>query len=95
MTLSRDGEEFTEEVAEGDGPIDAAFWAVEKITGLEITCKDYQVRSATLGRDAIGEVLIEVEYQGKVFRGRGTSTDTVESTIQAILDAVNRIENRS
>ncbi len=95
LTLSCDGEEFTEEVAEGDGPIDAAFWAVEKITGLEITCKDYQVRSATLGRDAIGEVLIEVEYQGKVFRGRGTSTDTVESTIQAILDAVNRIENRS
>ena len=80
-------------MAEGDGPIDAAFWAVEKITGLEITCKDYQVRSATLGRDAIGEVLVEIEYQGTVYRGRGTSTDTVESTIKAILDAVNRIES--
>ena len=82
-------------MAAGDGPIDAAFWAIEKITGLEITCKDYQVRSATLGRDAIGEVLVEVDYGGSVYRGRGTSTDTVESTIQAILDAVNRIENQS
>ncbi len=95
LTLARDGQEVTEEVAAGDGPIDAAFWAIEKITGLEITCKDYQVRSATLGRDAIGEVLVEVDYGGNVYRGRGTSTDTVESTIQAILDAVNRIENQS
>ena len=95
LTLSRDGQEVTEEVAAGDGPIDAAFWAIEKITGLEITCKDYQVRSATLGRDAIGEVLVEVDYGGSVYRGRGTSTDTVEATIQAILDAVNRIENQS
>tara|TARA_B100000519_G_C14239008_1_gene436302 strand:+ start:697 stop:2214 length:1518 start_codon:yes stop_codon:yes gene_type:complete len=93
LTLTRDGQEIIEEVAEGDGPIDAALWAVEKITGLEITCKDYQVRSATLGRDAIGEVLVEIEYQGTVYRGRGTSTDTVESTIKAILDAVNRIES--
>ena len=93
LTLAREGQQVTAEVAAGDGPIDAAFWAVEKITGLEITCKDYQVRSATLGRDAIGEVLIQIEYQGSVYRGRGTSTDTVESTIEAILDAVNRIES--
>jgi 2-isopropylmalate synthase len=91
ITLSKDGEEFTQEVADGDGPVDAAFWAVEKITGLEITCKDYRVRSATLGRDAIGEVLVEIEHNDKSYRGRGASTDTVESTIHAILDAVNRI----
>jgi len=91
ITLCKDGKEFTQEVADGDGPVDAAFWAVEKITGLEITCKDYRVRSATLGRDAIGEVLVEIEHDDKSYRGRGTSTDTVESTIHAILDAVNRI----
>ncbi|MBC8437529.1 MAG: 2-isopropylmalate synthase [Planctomycetes bacterium] len=91
ITLSKDGEEFTHEVADGDGPVDAAFWAVEKITGLEIACKDYRVRSATLGRDAIGEVLVEIEHNDKSYRGRGASTDTVESTIHAILDAVNRI----
>ena len=54
-------------------------------------CKEFQARSATLGRDAQGEVNIEVEYQGGTYRGRGVSTDTVESTIRAILNAVNRI----
>ena len=91
ITLSKAGEEFTQEVTDGDGPVDAAFWAVEKITGLEIKCKDYRVRSATLGRDAIGEVLVEIEHNDKSYRGRGASTNTVESTIHAILDAVNRI----
>ena len=61
LTLSRDGQEVTEEVAAGDGPIDAAFWAIEKITGLEITCKDYQVR------------WVATRW---VYRGRGTSTAT-------------------
>ncbi|WP_164103871.1 2-isopropylmalate synthase [Candidatus Laterigemmans baculatus] len=91
LTLSHAGEEKTETVEQGDGPIDAAFWAVEKITGVSVVCKDYGVRSATLGRDAIGEVNIEVEHQGRVYRGVGASTDTVESTILAVLNAVNRI----
>ncbi|MFY8202186.1 MAG: alpha-isopropylmalate synthase regulatory domain-containing protein, partial [Pirellula staleyi] len=48
-------------------------------------------RSATIGRDALGEVTVEVEHEGQMYRGMGTSTDTVESTIQAMLNAVNRI----
>jgi 2-isopropylmalate synthase len=91
LTLSRGGVEYTEEMSDGDGPIDAAFLATEKITGLQVRCKDYQVRSATLGRDALGEVTLEVEYANRSFRGRGVSTDTVEATVMAILDAVNRI----
>ena len=91
MTLKRGSEEYTEELSDGDGPIDAAFLATEKITGLTLRCKDYQVRSATLGHDALGEVTLEVENNGKTFRGRGVSTDTVEATVMAILDAVNRI----
>ncbi len=91
LTLGRGGVEYTEELSDGDGPIDAAFLATEKITGLKVRCKDYQVRSATLGRDALGEVTLEVEYGGKSFRGRGVSTDTVEATVMAILDAINRI----
>jgi 2-isopropylmalate synthase len=81
----------TERVEQGDGPIDAAFWAVEKITGIELVCKDFHVRSATLGRDAIGEVNLEVEHKGKSYRGVGVSTDSVESTILAMLNAINRI----
>ncbi|PHS03371.1 MAG: 2-isopropylmalate synthase [Blastopirellula sp.] len=91
MTLRHGEEEKSAEVSEGDGPIDAAFWAIERITGLELTCKDFQVRSATLGRDALGEVTVEIESNGSTFRGRGASTDTVEATVKAVLDAVNRI----
>ena len=91
LTLSNGGDEKSAEVTEGDGPIDAAFWAVEQITGIKLICKDYRVRSATLGRDAIGEVNLEVEYKGRIYRGVGVSTDTVESTILAMLNAINRV----
>ena len=92
VTLREGDREVTETVSQGDGPIDAAFYAVEKMTGVPVVCKDFRVRSATLGRDAIGEVNLEVEYQGKTYRGVGVSTDSVESTILAMLNAVNRIE---
>ena len=91
MTLKQGDEEKSAEVSEGDGPIDAAFWAVERITGVPLSCRDFQVRSATLGRDALGEVTVEIESDKKMVRGRGTSTDTVEATVHAILDAVNRL----
>ena len=91
LTLRHGDQEFTEELSAGDGPVDAAFWATEKITGIKLVCKDYQVHSATLGRDAQGEVNLEVEHEGQTYRGRGVSTDTVESTVKAILNAVNRI----
>ena len=91
LTLQRGEQQFTEEMAEGDGPVDAAFLATEKITGLKLQCKDFQVRSATLGRDAQGEVTVQIEHGSQLFRGRGVSTDTVEATVRAILSAVNRI----
>jgi 2-isopropylmalate synthase len=91
LTLKHGDQERTEQIEQGDGPIDAAFWAVEKITGIKVVCKDFRVRSATLGRDAIGEVNLEVEYKGRTYRGVGVSTDSVESTILAMLNAINRI----
>lgn len=91
LTLKQGDQLFTEELSEGDGPVDAAFLATEKITGMKLECKDFQVRSATLGRDAQGEVTLQIEHGGQLFRGRGVSTDTVEATVRAILNAVNRI----
>ena len=91
IVLRRGNEEIVEEAKEGDGPIDAAFSAIERATGMKMVCKDYQVRSASLGRDAQGEVNLEVDCQGQIYRGRGISTDTVEATLKAILDVVNRI----
>ncbi len=92
LTLRRGDREFTEEVAAGDGPIDAVFRVIETITDKQLRCKDFEARSATVGRDAQGEVTLEIEHEGIVCRGRGVSTDTVEATIRAILNAVNRIE---
>ena len=91
LTLAHEGQEYTQTVEQGDGPIDAAFWAVESITGLKVICKDFRVRSATLGRDALGEVQVEIEHDGQLIKGVGVSTDTVESTILAMLNAINRI----
>lgn len=91
LTLQQGEQLFTEELSEGDGPVDAAFLATEKITGIKLECKDFQVRSATLGRDAQGEVTLQIEHGGQLFRGHGVSTDTVEATVRAILNAVNRI----
>jgi 2-isopropylmalate synthase len=91
LTLQRGAEEQSVELSDGDGPVDCAFLPTEKITGIKLVCKDFQVRSATLGHDALGEVTVEVEHAGEVIRGRGVSTDIVESTVMAILNAVNRI----
>ena len=75
LTLQNGGEAITKEVTTGDGPVDAAFRAVEKITGLSLVCKDYQVRSATIGRDAQGEASLEIDHEGRSYRGLGVSTD--------------------
>jgi len=91
VTIKRGDETFTENASEGDGPVDAAFWAIEKITGVSVVCKAYNVRSATIGRDAQGEAMLEVEHNGRIYRGRGISTDTIEATIKALLNAVNRV----
>ncbi len=94
LTLRRGEEEITQEMTCGDGPVDAAFLAVEKLTGIEVICRHFQVQSVTLGKDAQGEVNVEVEHNGEIFRGRGVSTDSVEASIRAFLNAINRIENK-
>ena len=91
LTLRRGEQEFTEELQDGDGPIDAAFLVTEKITGMPLQIRDFAVHAATLGHDAQGEVRITIEHEGELVRGIGVSTDTVEATVLAMLDAVNRI----
>ena len=91
LTLRRGDREVTEELSDGDGPIDAAFLATEKITGLKLLCKDFHVRSTSLGHDAQADVTLVVEHAGQTYRGRGVSTDSVEATVKAILNATNRI----
>jgi 2-isopropylmalate synthase len=80
-----------EDAATGDGPIDAVFRALERITGIVPRLTDFQVRSVTGGKDAQGEVTVEVEYDQQMWRGRGLSTDIVEAAAQAYLTVLNRI----
>ena len=91
LTLKHGDEEKSVEVCDGAGVVDAAFLAVQKITGVTLDCKEFQIQSTTLGRDANGEVTIETEYDGETYRGRAISMDCVEASIEAILNATNRI----
>jgi 2-isopropylmalate synthase len=78
----------------GDGPIDAVFKAIEKITRINVDVRDYQVRSVTVGEDAQGEAYVEAEYAGKLYRGRAASTDIIEASAKAFVQVINRIALR-
>lgn len=80
-----------EDVSTGDGPVDAAFNAIERITGVAFTLEDYQIHAVTGGKDAQGEVSVRIKRNEKYTKGRGVSTDVVEASIKACLSAVNRM----
>ena len=82
------------EASLGDGPVDAVFKAIERITGIELTLRDYRVRSVTVGEDAQGEAHIEAEYNGRVVTGRAVNTDVIEASALAFLQVINRILSR-
>lgn len=75
----------------GDGPIDAAFLAIEKITGHHYELDDFQIQSVTRGYEAMGHSLVKLRHNGKVFSGTGTSTDIVGASIRAYVNALNKI----
>lgn len=75
----------------GDGPVDAVFRTIERITGIDVNLKDYHVRSVSKGEDALGEASVEAEYNGRTYRGRGLSTDILEASAQAFLEVINKI----
>ncbi len=84
LPLRRGEEEVREQMICGDGPIDAIFLAIEKITGVDVVCHDFRVQAVTVGKDAQGEVNVEVEHNGQIYRGRGVSTDSVEASAQGV-----------
>lgn len=89
VKMVRDGNEV-EEAAKGDGPVDAAFNAVERCVGDSFKLEDYIVRSVTGGKDAQGEVVVKLSKDGIKAKGRGLSTDIVEASVRAYIDAINR-----
>ncbi|MEZ4358236.1 MAG: 2-isopropylmalate synthase [Eubacteriales bacterium] len=93
IVLNHDGE-MVEKVSLGDGPVDAAYKAVEKIVQMKFKLMDYKIKSVSQGEDALGEVTVKVNYNGNTYIGRGLSTDILESSILALLHAVNKIISR-
>lgn len=84
------GAEITD-AATGDGPVDAMFATIQRLTKISATLDSFQVRSITGGREAQGEVSVELTHSNRKVRGRGFSTDILEASAKAYLAAINRI----
>ena len=78
-------------MSDGDGPVDACFKAIDKIIKIGGKLLDYQVKSVTGGKDALGEVSVRIGSKSIVVSGRGASTDIIEASIKAYVNAVNKL----
>ncbi|MDQ1446505.1 MAG: 2-isopropylmalate synthase [Acidimicrobiaceae bacterium] len=90
VVVVRNGEK-AEAIAEGDGMIDAACKAIKAATGVDGRLTDFNVSSVTGGVDALGDVIVQLEVEGVKVTGRGVSTDVVEASARAYLNAVNKV----
>jgi 2-isopropylmalate synthase len=89
VTLIKDGQPITD-AATGNGPVDAVFNGIERITGIHGKLRDYDLKAVTMGRDALGEAMVRVEIGNAVYSGIGTSPDVIEASARAYLNAFNR-----
>ena len=75
----------------GDGPVDACFKAIDKVTGIKGELQDYRIEAVTKGKDALGEVYLKLKVKGTVVTAHGSSTDVVEASAKAYINAMNKI----
>ena len=90
ITIEKNGKQICG-LSSGDGPIDAAFLAIEKTFGHHFELDDFQIQSVTEGREAVGEAIVKLRNNGKLYSGIGTSTDIVGASIYAYINALNKI----
>ncbi len=90
ITLNKNGEKVNG-LSIGDGPIDAAFLAIEQIVGHHYELDDFQIQSVTEGREAMGSALVKLRSNGRLYSGKGISTDIIGASIRAYLNALNKI----
>jgi len=89
-----DTEKITEEAACGSGPVEALFKAIERVVGISLKLKSYQLQSVTRGKDALGDVTIETVIEDQVYQGRAVSNDIIEGSGHALINVLNRHLNR-
>jgi 2-isopropylmalate synthase len=87
----RVGEDVKEITAHGDGPVDAAYKAVDQLTGLTVKLEDYAVRAVTGGQEAMGEATVKIRDNGHQVIGRAVTTDVIEASVLAYVNAMNKI----
>ena len=85
------GSEIMQGVCVGDGPIDAAFLAIEQITGHHFELDEFQIQAVTEGREAMGSGFVKLISDGKCYSGKGISTDVIGASINAYINALNKI----
>ena len=90
ITLDKKGE-VLQGISTGDGPINAAFLAVEQILGTHYELDDFQIQSVTQGKEAMGNAIVKLRKDGKLYSGNGISTDIISASIRAYINAVNKI----
>ncbi|MBE6590390.1 MAG: hypothetical protein E7643_09475 [Ruminococcaceae bacterium] len=90
ITLEKNGEQSIG-VCIGDGPVDAAFRAIEQIIGHHYELDDFQIQSVTEGKEAMGSALVKLRSEGRLYSGNGISTDIIGAAIRAYINAVNKI----
>ncbi len=93
VRLKKEGHVF-EDAACGDGPVDATYKTIDRITGMGAELIDYSLRAVTGGRDALGEVAVKIRKEGRIYTGRGASTDIIEASAKAYINALNRLAAR-
>ncbi|MCM8799644.1 MAG: 2-isopropylmalate synthase, partial [Candidatus Omnitrophica bacterium] len=79
-----------ESTSSGDGPVDACFKAIDKITHLKPKLLDFNLKAVTSGKDALGEANLTLSLKGKIFSARSSSTDIIEASVKAYLEALNK-----
>jgi 2-isopropylmalate synthase len=75
----------------GDGPVDAAYEAIREATGVSAKLENYSIRALTSGKEALGEATVRISDDGRTYIGRGVSTDIIEASAKAYIDAINRM----
>jgi 2-isopropylmalate synthase len=91
LSGAKDKGEAVQDAGTGDGPVDAALKAIDRITKTRGRLIEYSLRAVSPGKDALGEVTVKINFgDGKLITGKGASTDVIEASARAYLNAVNR-----
>jgi 2-isopropylmalate synthase len=91
VTIKDAGGQILQDASIGDGPVDAIYSAIQRLTGVRTSLANYRIRAVTKGKEALGEVQIELDHNGALVKGRGLSTDILEASALAHIAAINRL----